>query len=143
MTREAIYTALFARLQEAYAWNTSSRVLLHWSDVDAIQQPAMFQTQTGEVVQRITRQPAKLMMSVKVYLYAHSQTAAGRAPASVLNDLVDAVFAAMAPNAPGLETQTLGGLVEWARIEGSIETDEGLLGDQAVAIVPITILTTA
>jgi len=95
------------------------------------------------VVQRITRQPAKLMMSVKVYLYAHSQTAAGRAPASVLNDLVDAVFAAMAPNAPGLETQTLGGLVEWARIEGSIETDEGLLGDQAVAIVPITILTTA
>ena len=143
MSREAIYSALFARLQAAYAWNLSGRVLLHWSDVDALQQPAMFQTQSTEVVQRITRQPAKLMMNVKVYIYAHSQTAAGRAPSSVLNDLIDAIWNAMKPDAAHLETQTLGGLVEWARIEGAIETDEGLLGDQAVAIVPIAILTAA
>ena len=32
--------------------------------------------------------------------------------------------------------------VEWARISGAIETDEGTLGQQAVAIIPITILAT-
>jgi hypothetical protein len=120
----------------------SSRVLLYWSDVAPVQQPAMFQTQTGEVVQRTSRQPAKLMMTVKVYIYAHTQTSNGRTPSTVINEILDAVSAAMAPNYPGLEVQNLGGLVDWARIEGAIETDEGLLGDQAVAIVPITLLTT-
>jgi hypothetical protein len=35
---------------------------------------------------------------------------------------------------------TLGGLVNYCRIEGDIETDEGLLGEQAVAIIPVSIL---
>ena len=37
--------------------------------------------------------------------------------------------------------QTLGGLVAHAWIDGVIETDEGVLGDQAVAIIPVVIKT--
>jgi hypothetical protein len=141
MNREAIYSALFARLQNAYAWNTASRRLLHWSDVTALQQPAMFLAQAGEQPQTISHQPSKWKLNVKVWVYANCQTAAGPAASSVLNPLLDAVQAAIAPNGSGLETQTLGGLVEWVRIEGNIETDEGLLGDQAVAVIPVTLLT--
>ena len=36
--------------------------------------------------------------------------------------------------------QTLGGLVHDCRIAGDIETDEGRLGDQAVAIIPIEMM---
>ena len=61
------------------------------------------------------------------------------APATVLNPLLDAIEAALAPPASS-NVQTLGGLVCHAWIAGKIETDEGALGGQAVAIVPIEIL---
>jgi len=140
MVRETIYAALFARLQAAYAWNTASRRLLHWGDVAPAQQPAMFLTQVSEQPQTVSHQPTKWKLNVKVWLYANAETDAGQTASSVLNPLLDAIQAAVAPNFSGLETQTLGGLVEWVRVEGNIETDEGLLGDQAVAVIPLTIL---
>jgi hypothetical protein len=65
------------------------------------------------------------------------------APSTILNPLMDAVQNALAPDDPKLERCTLGGLVEHCWIEGRVETDEGALGDQAVAIVPILIKLTA
>ena len=62
-------------------------------------------------------------------------------PSSVMNPLLDAVTAALAPDNPINTAQTLGGTVAHCWIEGAIETDEGTLGDQAVAIVPVRILT--
>jgi hypothetical protein len=56
-------------------------------------------------------------------------------PAIALNQLVDAIELALSPG-PAFEEQTLGGLVSHCRIVGEIETDEGVLGDQAVAIIP-------
>ena len=143
MSREAIETALFAKLQAAYPWNSSSRVLLHWSDVDQVQQPAMFLAKGPEQIITTTRQPSRSMMRFKVYVYAHTLTDAGKAPSTVMNAILDAITAVMHPDSASLEVQSLGGLVEWARIEGEIETDEGLLGEQAVAIVPITLLSAA
>jgi len=141
MNREAIYTALFAKLQGAYAWTTSDRILAHWSDLPPVQQPAMFQTQIGEQAQTVTRQKTKWLLSVKVYVYAHAQTQNGVPPATIINTLLDAITNAMKPDNAVVEVQNLGGLVEYARIEGNIETDEGFLGEQAVAIIPISILT--
>lgn len=140
MNREAIYSSLFDLLSNAYSWATASRVLLHWSDCDRLQQPAMFMVQAGEQAIVQTRQPTVYQMNVQVYIYAHSQTLDGENPSQILNKLLDAVTAAMKPSRAA-EVQTLGGLVQYARIEGAIETDEGFLGEQAVAIVPITILT--
>ena len=141
MNREPIYAALFTRLSNAYAWNTASRVLKHWSDMPPIEQPAMFMTQVGERAEVDTRFPTRWYLDVKIYLYANSQTQVNEIPATILNNMIDAVFTAMKPDYAAVNTQTLGGLVEYARIEGELTTDEGFIGEQAVAIIPIRILT--
>ena len=136
MTREPIYAALFALLSGAAPFVTSSRRLRHWSDVGPAEQPALFVVQKSETAERRAGLPAKWRASVDVYVYAHApddQTA----PATVLNPLLDAIETALAPQGA---VQTLGGLAAHAWIAGKIETDEGVLGSQSVAIVPIEIL---
>ena len=73
-----------------------------------------------------------------VFVYAKAPDEATQ-PATVLNPLLDAIEAAPAPGGEGT-VQTLGGLAEHAWIAGKIETDEGVLGGQTVAIVPVEIL---
>ena len=140
MTREPIYAALFARLSAIPGLRTKSRILKHWNDVPAEQQPAVFQAQVREQPQTRTGEPTKWLLSVDVYVYV--RTAGGQVPGTVLNPILDAIEAAL-PLHPVTGKHTLDAPgVEWARIDGAIETDEGTLGDQAVAIVPIQILAT-
>ncbi|HXP74621.1 MAG TPA: hypothetical protein VN823_10790 [Stellaceae bacterium] len=56
-----------------------------------------------------------------------------------MNPLLDAIETALAPDLV-TNVQSLGGLVAHCWIAGKVETDEGVLGGQAVAIVPIEIL---
>jgi hypothetical protein len=59
----------------------------------------------------------------------------------LLNPLIDAVEAALAPSpAAGLQNLDLPAMVQHAAIAGKIDTDEGALGDQAIAIIPVEIL---
>ena len=101
-------------------------------------QPALFLVQKGEEIVTASRRPARRTLSAEIYLYARAEDPAV-APATLLNPLLDAVEACFAPD-PVTGNQTLGGLVAHAWIEGKVETDEGVLGEQAVAIVPVTIL---
>jgi len=79
-------------------------------------------------------------LAVDLYVYAHSSDPY-LAPATVLNPLLDAVESALAPSATtGIQDLGLPAQVQHAYISGKIETDEGVLGDQAVAIVPVEIL---
>lgn len=139
ISREPIYAALYAKLQGAASFTTTSRRLRHWNDVPAEQQPAMFMAQRNEVAATQRGLPTEWTLNVDVYVYA--RTDGGADPGPIINPLLDAIEAALAPNAVE-SAQTLGGLVHWCRIEGAIETDEGTLGDQAVAIIPITIFVT-
>jgi hypothetical protein len=84
--------------------------------------------------------PLVWTLNVELYLYAHSSDPR-LSPATVLNPLIDAVEAALAP-APttGLQDLGLAAMVQHAMIAGKIETEEGVLGDQAIAIIPIEIL---
>lgn len=136
INREPIYAALFAKLSASAGYATTSRRLKHWNDVPSGEQPALFMAQRNEVAATKGRGlPTEWTLSVDVYVYV--RTDGGQAPGPLLNQLLDAVEAALAPSQ--LENvQTLGGLVHWCRIEGAIETDEGTLGDQAVAIIPIS-----
>jgi len=136
MTREPIYATLFALLSGAAPFVTSSRRLRHWSDVGPAEQPALFVVQKSETAERKAGLPAKWRALVDVYVYAHAPDDT-TAPATALNPLLDAIEAALAPQGA---VQTLGGLAAHAWIAGRIETDEGVLGGQAVAIVPIEIL---
>lgn len=140
MNREPIYAALFAALQGLPGVRTSSRILKHWNDVPAEMQPALFLAQGSQQPVTQTGQPSKWLLAAEVYVYV--RTSGGQVPGSVLNPILDAIEAAL-PLHPVTGKHTLDAPgVEWARIDGAIETDEGTLGEQAVAIVPIQILAT-
>jgi hypothetical protein len=137
--RETILAALFQRLSAIPGFQTASRRLKHWTDVAPAEQPALFQVQKGETWTARQGLPPARRLSVELFVYVSTAADPATAPSQVMNPLIDAIEAALAPD-PGLLDQTLGGLVDHARIAGRIESDEGLLGDQAVAIVPIDIL---
>lgn len=140
MIREDVYSALFTLLNNSARFATASRKLKHWSDVPIADQPALFIAQSGETGQTVTGQPTKWVFAVDVYVYAR---AGGDAlPSTIINDLLDSITAAIAPNPVTGNVQTLGGLAHRCYIDGQITTDEGTLGDQAVAIVPVRILAT-
>lgn len=140
MNREAIYSALFTRLSSIAGLKTKSRILKHWNDVPAEQRPALFMSQANQIPSTKTGEPTKWILPVNVHIYV--QTDGSTPPGSVLNPILDAIEAAF-PLHPitGKHTFDAPG-VEWARIDGEIETDEGTLGNQAVALIPITILAT-
>jgi hypothetical protein len=142
VTREPIYSALFALLENAGEFTTASRRLRHWSDVAAIEQPALFMTQKSEIAERQRGLPTRWFCDVDAYVYCHAPDTL-TPPTVILNPLLDGIEAALAPLAPSdiaANTQTLTGLAYQACINGKIETDEGTLGSQAVAIVPIRIV---
>ncbi len=140
MTREPIIAALFAKLAAIPSLVTVGRVVKHLIDVPAEHQPALFLSPRNQSAIRRTGLPTKWVISVLVYIYTN-RGGQNVIPDIQMNAILDAVETVLAPNG-GVENQTLGGLCEYCRIEGVIETDEGALGDQSVAIVPIDILVT-
>jgi len=140
MNREPIYSALFTRLSGIAGLKTKSRILKHWNDVPPEQRPALFMSQGSETPTTVTGEPQKWLLMVDVYVYVH--TDGTTPPGSVLNPILDAIEAIF-PLHPITGKHTLDAPgVEWARIEGQIQTDEGTLGHQAMAVVPIQILAT-
>lgn len=144
--REAIYTALSARLATALSGSaTFSRRVKHWSQVDAAQQPYICIGQGDEAGEGMTGLPTKWRLHATVYVYVHDTSDAG--PAARLNSLVTSVERALewqvgdTRSKPG-STGNLGGLVEMVRVT-SVETDEGALGDQGVCVLGLEILTHA
>ncbi|HTQ33571.1 MAG TPA: hypothetical protein VMI30_05340 [Stellaceae bacterium] len=141
INREAIYAALFGLFETAADFATVDRRLRHWSDGAPAEQPALFVAQKSELASVNTLgAPTVWTLAVDLYVYAHSSDPY-LAPATVLNPLIDAVEAALMPSvATGVQDLGLPAMVQHAYIHGKIETDEGVLGDQAVAMVPVEIL---
>jgi hypothetical protein len=139
ITREPIYARLFDIACGCGEFATMSRKLKHWSDVPASQRPALFQTQGNPVAiaPEALGQATRWLLPVKLYIYLSTRGALS--PGEAANPILDALDAAFAPH-PARGIQTLGGLVQWARIEGPVETSEGTLGDDEVLIVPVNIL---
>jgi hypothetical protein len=141
VTREPIYAALFSLVADAAGFATASRRLRHWSDVGAAEQPALFLAQKSETAEQKRGLPTKWVCDLDAYVYCHAPDER-TSPATVLNPLLDAIEVALAPlgGDTAVNAQTLGGRAWQAWITGKIETDEGTLGGQAVAIVPIRIV---
>jgi hypothetical protein len=143
MKREAIYKALFSLLQDKIdSVTTFERVLAHWDDVSPAMQPALFMTQGTQSASQATGLPTKYTLNAKLWLYTHRDTS-NEIPSVTINNILDELDAAIAPPVGPSFKQTLGGLVEHCWISGDIETDEGTLGVQSVAIVPISMLVVA
>lgn len=140
MIREPIHAALFAKLQAVSKFNTASRRFKHWSDVLPADQPALFLTRRVEVA---TQKPvigtAVWDIPFDVAIYVNTGSDAAVSPAELLNPLLDAIEAVMVPDNLSTNKNTLGGLVQHCWIEGQIQTDEGVLGAQGVALIPILV----
>ena len=141
-TREAVANAILslinAPMTSAGAVKITRR-LLHWADVPAQEQPFVALAAAQHIPQE---SPAGLppiwRSTFHIYIYA-TEPDPSASPSTKINNLLDALEAALAPSVLG-QKQTLGGLVEHCWISGSIETDEGVLGAQGMAIVPIEVL---
>jgi hypothetical protein len=139
--REVIYAALWTLGSAAGTFTSANRRLRHWTDVAPIEQPALFMSEKGghAVIQALGA-PIAWTLYADFYIYVHSSDPYA-APATILNPLLDALERALAPSpATGIQNLGLPLMVQHARISGKIETDEGVLGDQAIAIVPVEIL---
>jgi hypothetical protein len=142
MNREAIQAALFALLTTndtgVLAVKTASRRLKAPQDVGAGNCPALFQIYKGETIEWTGTQPLKRLMHLELVLYAHSGDKSFPT-SSLLNPLIDAIERSFGAGDPA-NVQTLGGLARRVTINGRIDTDEGLLGEYAYAVIPVEIL---
>ena len=142
--RETIYSALWSLASGAAQFASANRRLRHWSDVSPAEQPALFMSEKGgEARVKVLGAPIVWTLHADFYIYAHSSDPS-TAPAEILNPLLDALEGALAPSpATGVQNLGLPGQVQHATITGKVKTGEGVLGDQAVAIVPVEILCVA
>lgn len=141
ISREAIYSALFAKLtalKTAGTVVTASRRLEHWNDVDAGMQPAVYQQQGLQTPEKPVK-GGKYKWDFTVNIYVYVRVADDADPGPVLNPILDAIENALTP-LPAIGLQNLGGACHDCYIDGAIETFEGTLGNQEVAIIPIKIL---
>jgi hypothetical protein len=138
-SREAIFAALFAKAAAAPGLVTTSRAVRGWDAVPSAEQPALFQSEGRQTAVVVVGQPTKWTLRAELIIYVHAATCGAPDVVTALNAIVDSIVAAL-EREPGSGRQTLGGLVTDARIQGDIETDEGRLGQQAVAIIPIEII---
>jgi hypothetical protein len=139
--RETIYTALWQLGANAARFATANRRLRHWADVAPAEQPALYMSEKGAhaAVKKLGA-PIVWTLYAEFFLYAHSCDPF-IAPGTILNPLLDALEAALAPSpTTGIQNLGLPQMVQHAYIAGKVETDEGVLGDQAIAIVPVEIL---
>lgn len=142
-TREAAVAALQGVVAGAYPWKLGpARRLKLWSDVPAAMRPACFIFEGGQELSSWSESAApKRAMEAKlfVYLNARDPSVAG---AALLNDVMDALDAALAPQGvdAALGRNTLGGSVHCCRIEGKTLKDPGDLDGDALLIVPVKLI---
>jgi hypothetical protein len=139
--RELIYSTLWAVASRSSRFASANRRLRHWADVAPAEQPALFMSEKGgEAVVKALGAPIVWTLFADFYIYVHSNDPYA-APQTTLNPLLDALERVLRPDpATGIQNLALPNLVRHAYIAGKVETDEGVLGDQAIAIVPVEIL---
>jgi hypothetical protein len=139
--RETIYGALWALGAGAARFTSASRRLRHWTDVAPAEQPALYMGEKGgQATIKKLGAPIVWTLFAEFYIYAQSSDPY-LAPGAILNPLIDALEAALAPSpTTGIQNLGLPAMVQHAYIAGKIQTDEGVLGDQAIAIVPVEVL---
>ncbi len=157
--REALFTALFARVSGITAFAFTSRAFQSWDDTPPAETPAMFMVKGPEESAARTPLPAMRRYTARVVMYfgiAAGTQGAVALPSTQINNALDALDQALALQADetpaagnrfvppeGASTTTLGGLCYGVEVDGAIETVEGFIGGGSVCIVPLVLFTTA
>lgn len=139
-SRETIYCALFALASGSAAFQTATRRVKEYSDVDQATQPALLQVELGEKWNAPVGAPPVVTLNCRLFLYCESNDPTEPVSTqmnALLDSLTNALAPPMLPN--GTFRQTLGGLVQHAGISGDVTIAEGLSG-QSEAMIPIELL---
>lgn len=145
MRREAVAAAVFnlvdAAARTVLEIKTSSRRLRSPDSVANSQCPALFMVQiVDEESRSVIGLPASRSLKYEFWIYTVDPQVDSAIPAQQLNNVVDAVEAAMAPS-PLTGQLTLGGLVLSCRIDGTIEFYENATQDgKSIVAIPVTVL---
>ena len=146
MDREAITAEIFSRLMGISGLRTISRKPKDFSSVPTGELPAVFLGIGSSESRREQGKPPLWTLRWTVYVYCYDSSSAG--PSSELNGYISSVESTLVPtqderNAAHGQSYatTLGGLVHRAWVT-DVTTDEGSLGDLAVAILTIEALAT-
>ena len=138
-TREQVMTALLARLSTAYSWGVVGRRNRAPNAIAAVGKPALILLKQHETyVARGLNMPSKRTMHLLAVVYVDVGTDETAVPDALVNAALDALDAAMQPDSPG-GYLTLGGLVESAKISGTITAAPGDVTGKGLAIVPIDV----
>ncbi len=138
--REPALAALFALVQGAYDWKSSSRRLKLWNAVPLESRPAFFQFEGGRGNYTWSNDinPKRILRpQLFIYTAAKDETVIG---ATEINNILDALDEALAPTPSQFGRQTLGGIVHNCRIEGDPFQDPGDLDGDGLIVVPIAIV---
>jgi hypothetical protein len=142
LDREAIFAALFARLQDKLAGPVVyfTRRFEGWATTQL--QPALILESDKQIPSSSPGQPTIWTLTAKVGIYAEAM-AADASPETALHALTQAVEAALlrdvseARSIDGDDVETsLGGLVTSCQIAG-VETEQGVEGGQGVVWITI------
>jgi len=144
-TREQIYQAFFALASSiqigappAPAFRTKSRRLKSWSQVAGEEKPAFYQLLGRDSFKKTAGMLYANKLGLELYLFVQ-QPDDNDLISPLLTQLVDAVVAAIQPNAVD-EFQTLGGLVYDVAIREA-DHREGLMGLDAFTVMQVEIST--
>jgi hypothetical protein len=136
-SREAIISALFTLVSGAAGFKTTGRRLRAWDECP--DQPALFLRVIAEDIEHKSIVFSTTTIHAEIWIYSQGNIDPDDVPSTDLNNLVDAVTSALAPDSP-TQQLTLGGLVSWCRVEGRIDYAPGDIGTQAIAVIPVRIL---
>lgn len=141
MNREDIYAAVFAKISALLpgTFKTVSRRLRHIEEMNHEEMPAVFQVQQDETFDAKPNLPTKKTLNVEWWVYV-SAPDTSIAPSTILNPVLDAIDGVLGQDDGGLNVETLGDRVFRASVSGRVEIIEGVLGDRALAIVPVRIV---
>jgi hypothetical protein len=148
--RETYYSSVFAFFSAltvggSPAFKVATRKLQTWNDVAQEDQPAILMQQRTETAQYRKGVPTVWTFNIALLIYVATgaQNDPTIIPAQILNPLLDSIQAALTIDDLSNQTCTLGGIVSHCAFDGPIEIVQGDMGDEAVAIVPISVFVPA
>ena len=149
-TREQVYTALFTLLQTAPGFITYSRRVLDYSAIAPALMPILMlwefpeesDYKPGRGLPRDTWEATVMIVFQNLSKPKDGDPTTAVPGSTIINPLIDAVRAALVPDDDTTNSLTLGGLVEWCRVEGRtiIETGDTDANGFGGAAIPIRIL---
>ena len=141
--RETIATTLLALLSEATGVNVATRRFTAFDEVAPGDFPYLILMQDQEQVDTNIREAGATIalkkIAYKVLIYASGDGTENSIPATALNNMIDAIEAALTP-VGFANLQQLGlPYVRWALLKGPIEYDGSAFGNVGVAVIPIEV----